>query len=268
MSVQDWSTNADQNTSVDGINIGEHCPARNLNDAIRAVMSNVKADSEAKDAAIAGAQASASTAITNAAAAQTTADSAVSAVNALSADCVKISGNQTISGTKTFTAAITASGGVKGNCTGNAATATKLQTARTINGVSFNGTANITVKDSTKLALDGSNLSSASQTLTTAMAHAAMPSSRFIDYTPAYEYGYVMPADGFFMVYGHYQSANSQIRIEGTLVNGIMSISNGSSVLAYAAYRYTIPVSSGMTVVIYGNATIALVRFTYAEGAY
>jgi hypothetical protein len=34
--------------------------------------------------------------------------------------------------------------------TGNAATATALQTARTINGVSFNGTANITVADSTK----------------------------------------------------------------------------------------------------------------------
>ena len=34
--------------------------------------------------------------------------------------------------------------------TGNAATATKLQTARTINGVSFDGTANITVTDSTK----------------------------------------------------------------------------------------------------------------------
>lgn len=35
--------------------------------------------------------------------------------------------------------------------TGNAATATKLATARTINGVSFDGTANITVADSTKV---------------------------------------------------------------------------------------------------------------------
>lgn len=32
------------------------------------------------------------------------------------------------------------------SCTGNAATATKLQTTRTINGVGFNGTANITLK--------------------------------------------------------------------------------------------------------------------------
>ena len=39
--------------------------------------------------------------------------------------------------------------------TGNAGTATKLQTARTINGVSFDGTANITVADSTKLPTSG-----------------------------------------------------------------------------------------------------------------
>lgn len=42
--------------------------------------------------------------------------------------------------------------------TGNAATATKLQTARTINGVSFDGSANITVADSTKLPLSGGTL--------------------------------------------------------------------------------------------------------------
>ena len=50
--------------------------------------------------------------------------------------------------TATFSGAITASGGVVGNVTGsvtgNASTATALQTARTINGASFNGTANIT----------------------------------------------------------------------------------------------------------------------------
>jgi hypothetical protein len=39
------------------------------------------------------------------------------------------------------------------NTTGNAATATTLQTARTINGVSFNGSANITVTASTPAAL-------------------------------------------------------------------------------------------------------------------
>jgi len=42
--------------------------------------------------------------------------------------------------------------------TGNAATATALQTARNINGVAFNGTADITVADSTKLSLTGGTL--------------------------------------------------------------------------------------------------------------
>ncbi len=42
--------------------------------------------------------------------------------------------------------------------TGNAATATKLQTARTINGVSFDGSANITVADPTKIPLSDENV--------------------------------------------------------------------------------------------------------------
>ena len=42
-----------------------------------------------------------------------------------------------------------------GALSGNASTATKLATARTINGVSFDGTKNITVADSTKLPLAG-----------------------------------------------------------------------------------------------------------------
>lgn len=42
MSVSDWSANADENTSIDGINIAEHCPAKNINNALRAVMASVK----------------------------------------------------------------------------------------------------------------------------------------------------------------------------------------------------------------------------------
>ena len=53
-------------------------------------------------------------------------------------DVVHLTGDETINGTKTFSAAIV------GNVTGNAGSATKLATARTINGTSFNGTANIT----------------------------------------------------------------------------------------------------------------------------
>ncbi len=53
--------------------------------------------------------------------------------------------DQTIAGTKTFSKPIVGSvTGSSGSCTGNAVSATKLQTARTINGTSFNGTAGIT----------------------------------------------------------------------------------------------------------------------------
>ncbi|ADG36198.1 putative tail fibre protein [Acinetobacter phage Acj61] len=48
-----------------------------------------------------------------------------------------------------------------GGFNGNATTATSLQTARTINGVAFNGTANITIADSTKLPTAGGTVTGA-----------------------------------------------------------------------------------------------------------
>ena len=58
---------------------------------------------------------------------------------------VQLTGNQTVAGIKTFSSTVV------GNITGNSGTATKLETARTINGVAFDGSANITVSDGTKL---------------------------------------------------------------------------------------------------------------------
>ena len=49
-------------------------------------------------------------------------------------------------------------GNVTGNASGNAGSATRLQTPRTINGVSFDGTANITVADSTKIPSSGGSM--------------------------------------------------------------------------------------------------------------
>ncbi len=43
MAVSDWSTDADLNVSIDGINIAEGCPPSNVNNALRAIMANVKA---------------------------------------------------------------------------------------------------------------------------------------------------------------------------------------------------------------------------------
>ena len=57
----------------------------------------------------------------------------------------------------TMTGNLTMGGSAKviGNLQGNSNTATKLQTARNINGVAFDGTKNITVADNTKLPLTG-----------------------------------------------------------------------------------------------------------------
>jgi hypothetical protein len=55
------------------------------------------------------------------------------------AGLVTLTGAQTIADVKTFSSTI------GGSVSGNAATATALQTARSINGVSFNGTANISI---------------------------------------------------------------------------------------------------------------------------
>ena len=54
------------------------------------------------------------------------------------ASVVHTTGDETVAGTKTF------SSNIVGNLTGNAATSTKLQTTRTINGTNFDGSANIT----------------------------------------------------------------------------------------------------------------------------
>lgn len=64
--------------------------------------------------------------------------------------------NMNLSSGGTIFATVNYVGGVR--WLGNANTATKLQTARTINGVSFDGTANITIADSTKLPIAGGTM--------------------------------------------------------------------------------------------------------------
>lgn len=53
-------------------------------------------------------------------------------------------GTLNLSSTSTFSGKATFNGGLSGTLTGNASTATTLQTGRTINGTTFNGSANIT----------------------------------------------------------------------------------------------------------------------------
>ena len=42
MGLFDWSTDANSNTGIDSVNIAENCPPGGINNAIRAVMANVR----------------------------------------------------------------------------------------------------------------------------------------------------------------------------------------------------------------------------------
>lgn len=64
--------------------------------------------------------------------------------NICSQDGLIKGGTLNLSSTSTFSGRATFNGGITGTLTGNASTATTLQTGRTINGTTFNGSANIT----------------------------------------------------------------------------------------------------------------------------
>ena len=51
MSVKDYDLNPDNNTQINGINIAEGCPPSGINNAIRQLMADVKADKDAQDKA-------------------------------------------------------------------------------------------------------------------------------------------------------------------------------------------------------------------------
>lgn len=89
--------------------------------------------------------------------------------------------------------------GDQSSITGNAGTATVLQTARNINGVSFNGSANITITDATRALLAGST----SQAFSTA-ALTALTADLGITAS-------LRGASGRMNVYGYYDAANGVI---------------------------------------------------------
>lgn len=119
-----------------------------------------------------------------------------------------------------------------------------------------------------KVALDGSNVSGMSQTLTTAIAHMGMPSDRYIDYAVG-ENGseYIAPNDGWFYVYIGVGSGNSRIVIGTTTLRMIVkSYNDGNYSEGY------IPIKKGdVCYLYYANRVVTQadkLRFIYAEGAY
>lgn len=122
---------------------------------------------------------------------------------------VYTTGNQTIGGTKTFSSPIV------GSITGNAGTATALQTARTIGGVSFDGTANIN--------LPGVNIAGNQDTGGNAGTATKLATARTITITG--DVSYTSPAfDG---------SAN--VTAAATLANGSVTSSKLASTIDYGS---------------------------------
>ena len=131
MAVTDWSSTPAENTSVGGVNIAEGCPARGLNNAIREVMAAVKArDGEVVHTF--GAE---------------TVGGVKTFSDGIEGDLVgDVTGDLTGDVTGNVTGNLT--GNVTGDVTGNSATASKLQTARSLKtkldsttGVIFDGSA-------------------------------------------------------------------------------------------------------------------------------
>lgn len=106
-------------------------------------------------------------------------------------------------------------GNVTGTLTGNASTATTLQTARNINGVAFNGSADITVLDNTKLSLTGGTLSGflTLHASPTAPMHAATK-----DYVDVYG----VPKGAIMMWYGTTLPTGWAL-CDGTVQNGVQT---------------------------------------------
>jgi len=136
-----------------------------------------------------------------------------------------VTGSGTTSGTNT---------GDNTVCTsGTATTATTLETARTINGVSFNGSANITVADSTKLPTAGG-------TMTGDTAHGDNVKAKF-------------GASNDLQIY--HDGSNSYIKDSG--VGGLRLLADADTVIR-AADNSTARASFGGDVKLYHNGSVKL----------
>lgn len=121
-----------------------------------------------------------------------------------------------------------------------------------------------------KVALDGSNTASIGSTLSTYMAHAAMPSGQYEELTVPAANGTVQaPADGWIEVTGVSTAANAFAWV--SLKKNDISWSSNSvwkSSSAAMGLSACVPVNKNEQVAIgYGNTSISYLRFYYANGS-
>lgn len=116
-----------------------------------------------------------------------------------------------------------------------------------------------------KVALDGSNTASIGSTLSTYMAHAAMPSGQYVDLTlPASGGTVTAPADGWICLVGQTTTALGNIRLRtNNLSFGSIAVANGGIYIPC-----TISVSKNDVVTVEWDAvTVSTFRFFYANGS-
>lgn len=151
--------------------------------------------------------------------------------------------------------------GSSGSTTGNAATATALQTARNINGVSFNGTANITVtaaadtlSGTTLAALSGANLTALNATqLTSGTVPAARITS--VETTATISSNLIGFRDIPRQTSGFNRGQCSAISAGVTLNTSDMAAGYTFSLYNDSASSVTITQGAGVTLRLHGTAT-------------
>jgi hypothetical protein len=149
----------------------------------------------------------------------------------------------------TITAALSGNATTSSSTTGNAATATTLQTARTINGVSFNGSANITVTANTPNTLTrgtyltGSNFNGSAATTWAVDATSANTASKVV----------ARDASGNFSA--------------GTITAALTGNSSTATTLATARTINGVSFNGSANITVAANTTNTLTRGTYLTGS-
>lgn len=114
-----------------------------------------------------------------------------------------------------------------------AQSAVKLQTPRTINGVAFDGTANITINDSTRVAKTGDTMTGKLTTLTSSSSSASIRLPHGVTPTAPVDGDIWSTTSGLFARIGGitYQFATLQSNINGYAANisGVAQIANGGT---------------------------------------
>jgi hypothetical protein len=165
----------------------------------------------------------------------------------------------------TITAALSGNATTSSSTTGNAATATTLQTARTINGTSFNGSANITITANTTNTLTlGSYLTGTSFNGSAAVTAA-------VDATTAATASKVVARDASGYVFAVYYNASGTFPVTASANTSGMATFTGTNGSDNYGRGYTAAAAatllSGQTMNINGSSTSATTATNLAGGS-